>query len=148
MRKILYTAGLHIFCSVCFAQQANLDSIQNYEPIYGTLPADSVKYLIKKIDQLPEFPGGQEGMLRYLTANVHYSSKARRKNIQGKVIITFVVDKKGSIVDPQVTRSVGREIDKEAMRVIKDMPQWKPGLINGKPVKVLYHLPVIFKLTE
>jgi TonB family protein len=149
MTKILYTLLMLLLCTVSFAQETDpVDSIQKYEPIYGTLPADSVNYVFEKLDQLPEFPGGSEGMLHYLAGNVRYPSKARKKNIQGKVVITFVVDKNGSVVAPNVTRSVNKEIDEEAMRVITDMPRWKPGLMNGKPVKVLYHLPITFKLSE
>jgi protein TonB len=149
MRKIFYTAGVLILCSVSYAQQSDpTDSTGKYDLIYGTMPEDSVKYVFKKIDQLPQFPKGNEGMLSYLSGNIHYPSKARKKNIQGKVIITFVVDKEGSIVDPRVIRSVDRGIDEEAMRVVKGMPKWKPGLLNGRPVKVLYHLPVSFKLEE
>jgi protein TonB len=149
MTKIIYTLLMLLLCTASFAQEADLgDSIQKYEPIYGTLPADSVNYVFKKLDQLPEFPGGNDGMLHYLTGHVHYPSKARKKNIQGKVVITFVVNKNGSVVDPKVTRSVNEEIDEEAMRVIKGMPKWKPGLMDGKPVKTLYHLPITFKLSE
>ena len=96
---------------------------------------------------MPEFPGGMEELLKYLGKNLHYPSIAQENNIQGRCIIEFVVNKDGTVVDPKVIKSLDAACDKEAMRVVKSMPKWKPGLQRGKPVRVRYTLPVMFRLT-
>ncbi len=99
------------------------------------------------VEEMPEFPGGMEALLAYLGKNIKYPSIAQENNIQGRVIIEFVVNKDGSIVDPVVKRSIDPSLDKEAMRVIKTMPKWKPGKQRGKPVRVRYTVPVLFRLS-
>ena len=96
---------------------------------------------------MPEFPGGQQALFKYLGDNVKYPVIAQENGIQGRVICQFVVNKDGSIVDIEVVRSGGDpSLDKEAIRVIKSMPKWKPGKQRGKPVRVKFTLPVNFKL--
>ena len=99
------------------------------------------------VESMPEFPGGQDSLFSYLEANVQYPVIAQENGIQGRVICQFVVNKDGSIVDVVVVRSSGEpSLDKEAMRVIKSMPRWKPGKQRGKPVRVKYTVPVNFRL--
>jgi len=98
------------------------------------------------VEQMPEFPGGMEALMSYLGKNIHYPSQAQENNIQGRVIINFTVNKDGSIVDPEIKKSLDPSCDKEAMRVIKAMPKWKPGRQHGKPVRVRYTVPVLFRL--
>lgn len=99
------------------------------------------------VEQMPEFPGGQQGLFRFLCENVKYPVIAQESGIQGRVICEFVVNKDGSISDIKVIRSGGdASLDKEAVRVIKAMPKWKPGMQRGKPVRVKYTVPVHFKL--
>jgi len=107
---------------------------------------DNVVFVI--VEDQPEFPGGgQKALLKYLSENVKYPVIAQENGIQGRVICQFVVNKDGSIVDVEVVRSGGDpSLDKEAIRVIKSMPKWKPGKQRGKPVRVKYTLPVNFKL--
>ena len=101
------------------------------------------------IEQMPEFPGGQQAMFKYLSENVKYPVIARENGIQGTCIVQFVVNKDGSIVDVTVVRSGGDpSLDKEAIRVIKTMPKWRPGMHKGKPVRVKYTVPVTFKLNN
>ncbi len=100
------------------------------------------------VEQMPEFPGGQQAMLAFLSENVKYPVIARENGIQGTCIVQFVVNKDGSIVDVEIVRSGGDpSLDKEALRVIKSMPKWRPGMLKGKPVRVKYTIPVNFKLT-
>jgi protein TonB len=99
------------------------------------------------VETMPEFPGGQAALFKYLSENVKYPVIAQENGIQGRVICQFVVNKDGSIVDPKVVRSLHPKCDEEAMRVIKAMPKWKPGKQRGKPVRVKYTVPVQFKLT-
>ena len=99
------------------------------------------------VEKMPEFPGGQQALFKYLSENVKYPVIAQENGIQGRVICQFVVNRDGSIVDVEVVRSGGDpSLDKEAIRVIKSMPKWKPGQQRGKPVRVKYTVPVNFKL--
>ena len=98
------------------------------------------------VEQMPEFPGGMEKLMDYLSKNIKYPSMAQENNIQGRVIVEFVVNKDGSIVEPKVMRSVDTSLDNEAMRVIKLMPKWTPGKQRGKAVRVRYTVPVLFRL--
>lgn len=99
------------------------------------------------VEKMPEFPGGQAALFKFLSENVKYPVIAQENGIQGRVICQFVVNKDGSIVDVEVVRTGGdASLDKEAVRVIKSMPKWHPGQQRGKPVRVKYTVPVNFKL--
>ena len=99
------------------------------------------------VESMPEFPGGQQAMMRYIAENIKYPVIAQENGIQGRVICQFVVEKDGKVSDIQVVRSSGEaSLDKEAQRVIGSMPKWKPGKQRGKPVRVKYTLPVNFRL--
>lgn len=98
------------------------------------------------VEQMPSFPGGDVALMQFLSANVHYPEVAEKNEIQGRVIISFVVERNGTITDVEVVKSVDPLLDKEAIRVIRSMPQWKPGTLNGKPVRVKYTTPVTFRL--
>ncbi len=99
------------------------------------------------VETMPEFPGGQKALFEFLSKNVKYPVIAQENGIQGRVICQFVVNKDGSIVDVEVVRSGGdASLDKEAVRVIKSMPKWKPGKQRGKAVRVKYTVPVNFRL--
>lgn len=97
---------------------------------------------------MPEFPGGNSALFLFLATNVKYPTISQENGIQGRVIVSFVIDKDGSITDIEVVRSIDPFLDKEAIRVIKIMPKWKPGMIKGKPVRVKYTVPVTFSLTD
>lgn len=99
-----------------------------------------------KIEEMPEFPRGTDALIKYLSKNVRYPLEAVEKGISGKVIIHFIVEKNGKLSDIKVLQSVSPELDAEAIRVIKEMPDWKPGKQKGKFVPVYYTLPVLFKL--
>ena len=98
------------------------------------------------VETMPEFPGGQSALFMYLQKNIVYPSAASEAGIQGKVYIRFVVDVDGSITQVEVLRGVEKSLDDEALRVVKKMPNWKPGTQGGKPVKVYFNLPISFKL--
>lgn len=98
------------------------------------------------VEEMPEFPGGMAECLKFLGENIKYPTIAQENGVQGRVIVQFVVNQDGSIVDPVVVRSVDPYLDKEALRVIKTMPKWKPGKQRGKAVRVKYTVPVTFKL--
>ena len=100
------------------------------------------------VEEMPEYPGGISAMMQYLSANVKYPEEAHKKGVQGRVIVTFVVGKDGSISDAKVMRSIDPLLDAEALRVISSMPNWIPGKQDGKPVAVKYTIPVTFKLNS
>ncbi len=98
------------------------------------------------VEEMPEFPGGMAECLKFLAKNLKYPTIAQENGVQGRVIIQFVVNKDGSIVEPVVARGVDPYLDKEALRVVSTMPKWKPGKQLGKAVRVKYTVPVTFKL--
>ncbi|NDV57582.1 energy transducer TonB [Bacteroides sp. 519] len=97
-------------------------------------------------EKMPEFPGGTAALFEYLNKSIKYPTVAIETGTQGKVITQFVVDKDGSISDIQVVRSVDPYLDKEAIRVIRAMPKWSPGMQRNKAVRVKYTVPVVFRL--
>ena len=97
-------------------------------------------------EEMPEFPGGMRECMNWLSKNVNYPATAQEKGIQGRVIIQFVVERDGSITEPKVVRGVDPDLDKEALRVVSAMPNWKPGKHKGEAVRVKYTLPVMFRL--
>ena len=99
-------------------------------------------------EQMPSFPGGQEGLFAYLSKNIRYPAVAEENGIQGRVIVAFFVGKDGSINNVRVVKGVDKSLDNEAIRVVKSMPRWLPGRANGEPVAVKYTVPVTFKLGE
>ena len=98
------------------------------------------------VEQMPEYPGGPKALMEFLNNNVHYPAEAEKAGIQGRVIATFVVEKDGSISNAKVVKSVDPLLDAEALRVIGAMPNWKPGMQNGKIVRVKYTVPLSFHL--
>ena len=116
-------------------------------PVEAPVEEEEEEVVFVIVESMPEFPGGQQALFKYLSENVKYPVIAQENGIQGRVICQFVVNKDGSIVDVEVVRSGGDpSLDKEAVRVIKSMPKWKPGKQRGKPVRVKYTVPVNFKL--
>jgi TonB family protein len=100
------------------------------------------------VELVPEYPGGLDKLGAYLGKTIHYPAVAREKGIQGRVIITFVVEKDGSLSDVKVTRGIGGGCDEEAVRVMKNSPKWKPGIQNGRFVRVQYSIPISFTLAS
>lgn len=100
------------------------------------------------VENMPEFPGGSMAMMQYLSGNIKYPEEARDNNIQGRVIIQFVVEKDGSISNVEVIKSVHELLDSEALRCVSAMPAWTPGTQRGKPIRVSYTIPINFKLND
>lgn len=104
--------------------------------------------IFTSVEQMPEFPGGQQQLYKFLSANLRYPAKAMADGIEGRVILRFIVDTNGAVTQPRIERGVDKALDKEALRVINMMPRWKPGKNNGSTVRVYYRLPVYFKLEK
>lgn len=100
------------------------------------------------VEQMPQYTGGEEAMMKYVAENIKYPQAAKDKNISGRVFVGFVIEKDGSVSNVKVVRGIGGGCDEEAARVIKEMPKWKPGMQKGKPVRVNYMMPIFFKLDD
>lgn len=112
-----------------------------------TAPADTTKNVVYDVTEtMPQFPGGQGVMMKYLAANIKYPASAVKAKKQGRVIVAFVIQKDGSVTNARIVRSVDPELDAEALRIVKAMPNWTPGTQDGKPVNVNYTIPVVFSL--
>jgi TonB family protein len=112
------------------------------------MAVDAQEKVFDVVEQMPEYPGGVQALLEYLQTNVRYPEEAEKQNLEGRVILTFVVGKDGSIRNAKVVKSVDPLLDAEALRVINAMPNWKPGRQNGKPVAVKYTVPLSFHLDD
>ena len=124
------------------------------DPVKETLPEkeDNNVYNIVSIEKEPEFPGGQEALLKFVNSHINYPAQAQDMNVQGRVFIQFVVEKNGSISAVALNKSKipGNDMGliKEAIRVVNLIPPFKPGMQNGKPVRVNYILPINFKISS
>lgn len=98
------------------------------------------------VEQPAEFPGGMAALMRWLKNNMRYPEAAQQNDIQGRVIVNFVVEKDGSIANVKIAKGVDKDLDREALRVVKKMPKWQPGKNNGVAVRSYFNLPVIFRL--
>jgi len=131
MKFIVLSAACLLFGSYADAQKEHFkDSVIN-----------GVNY--HYVEQMPE---SNYSISIYINDNLHYPDSAKKYNIEGRVVISFVVNEDGSISNCKVVKGIGGGCDEEALRVVKNMPHWKPGRQDGKPVKVSYALPVVFKL--
>ena len=109
-------------------------------------PEPEKEEVFRAVEQMPRFPGGEAELMKYLSSHINYPTMAMENNVQGRVVVQFVVTKTGKIGDVKVVRSVDRDLDKEAVRVCKTLPDFIPGKMNGQAVNVWYTLPVSFKL--
>jgi len=98
------------------------------------------------VENMPEFPGGDLGLMQYIQKNVRYPPIAKEYNITGKVYVSFIVDKTGNVTNVKIVRGVDKNLDAEAMRVVKSLPKYKPGKQRGKPVRVMFTIPINFTL--
>ena len=130
--------GLFLVLLVClpsFAQQKPVEKVDS----------DGV-YLMP--DQLPEFPGGIQAMMKFLSTNIKYPVEAQKKGVSGRVIVQFVIMEDGTLDQAKVIRGVDPLLDEEALRVVKSMPKWKPGMDRGEAVKVRFTAPIMFNLSK
>lgn len=129
MKSILTLLFTTLLCTIMQAQTTH------------TTPDDSI-YTV--VEQAPQYPGGVEALMNYLRENVHYPALALKSNIQGTVFVNFVVEPNGSISNVMILRGIGGGCDEEAMRVVKNMPDWTPGYNDGRAVRVRYNIPIRF----
>ena len=109
-------------------------------------PTDDKPIHFRVVEQIPQFEGGMEAFTKWLTQNLCYPAEAQRGGIQGKVVVSFIINRDGSISSPKIEQSVHPLLDREAMRVVKMMPRWQPGKENDKPCRTLFAIPIVFQL--
>ena len=126
--------------------EAEGEVLKAKEVIAEEKPKEEETKVFDVVEQMPQFPGGQQALFEYLSKNIKYPVIAEENGVQGRVIVTFVVERDGSITDVKVVKSVDPSLDKEAQRVVKAMPHWIPGKQNGSAVRVKYTVPVTFRL--
>lgn len=130
-----------LWCASSYAQKDTLTN-SPVPPTEVQIPKEVFLY----VEQMPEFPGGKEAMMKYLAQNIVYPATAVEDTVEGKVIVGFVVSTEGEITEVEVNKGVRSDLDAEAVRVVKAMPRWKSGKQNGKPVNVRFTLPIKFTL--
>ena len=109
------------------------------------MPADT-SVVFEVVEQMPKFPGGDAALMQFLSSTIKYPKDAMEQKKQGRVLVTFVVEKDGSVSDTKIVKSVSPSLDEEALRVINAMPKWEPGMQKGKAVRVKYTIPISFRL--
>lgn len=142
MKKITFL--INIFLISCFVSFANAS-----ENRYSKLEfyPDTAKQLPqRKIDKMPEFPGGEQAMIEFIAKHLKYPKKARKNKIEGTVIVQFMIKNDGKVVAINIDKKVSDEIDNEAIRIINKMPNWKPAEYQGKAVTTFMNLPLNFVL--
>ncbi len=102
--------------------------------------------IFEAVEQQAQFPGGQAALMKWLSNNIKYPELAQQNNVEGRVTVKFTVEKDGSISNPVIAKGVDKDLDREAIRVVKKMPKWQPGKNNGVAVRSYFYLPVVFKL--
>lgn len=128
--------------------EADDETVIDVAPVIETAEEEEVEeaQVFFIVEDMPEFPGGELALRKYIANAIKYPVIAQENGIQGKVYVTFVVDKDGSISEAKIARGVDPSIDKEALRVVNSLPKWKPGKQRGKPVRVSYTVPINFVL--
>ena len=125
---------------------ANCEVLKIKEAVAQPEPKPEVEKVFDVVEQMPSFPGGPSALMEWLSNNVKYPVVAQENGVQGRVVVSFVVERDGSITDVKVVRGVDPSLDREASRVVRAMPRWIPGKQNGSAVRVKYNVPVAFRL--
>lgn len=136
MLKVLLTTLFSFNFIATFGQSLPIDS-------NAKTPISFVAY-----ESLPKYPGGTENLYKMISTNIQYPKDAFRQGIEGVVVVSFVVEKDGTIKDFEIIKSVEKSLDKEALRVLTLMEKWEPGYQNNKPIRVKYSLPIAFSVTK
>ena len=150
MKKILITIPIILFFSVVKAQVNGVKATDTTSKTYDVAitTVDGNGKVFTSVEHEPEFKGGLQEFYKYLRDSIHYPANAVKNHIEGRVFLSFIVEKDGSLSNIKIVRSVSEDIDSEAIRVLKDSPVWNPGLQNGKPVRVSYVMPLDFRLSK
>ena len=147
MKKELAAIGVLLLAlaSPAHAQKTNLLPSGTGGSAPGGNPAPEV---VVYADEMPAFPGGDAAFHRYLEQKIVYPADARLQNLSGTVVVRFVIDEAGRVVDAEVVRGCGHGFDEEALRLVRLMPWWTPGRLAGRPVRVARTMPIAFRVTR
>ncbi len=126
--------------------EAKIETTESDEMVAIEIEEESDEEFFMVVENMPEFPGGDAGLMKYIQNNVKYPPIAKEYNITGKVYVSFIVDKSGSVTDVKIARGVDKSLDAEALRVVKSLPKYKPGKQRGKAVRVMFTIPINFTL--
>ena len=118
------------------------------KPSIAQTTEEEVVELINYVEKQPEFPGGTDSMFAFIQRNIRYPEEAKRSGIEGRVFVTFVIEKDGQVSNAKILRDIGGGCGEEALRVVNSMPKWKPGTQRGNPVRVQFNLPIMFQLQK
>ena len=130
MKKLILLVALALFCCTSVMAQTEVE--------------DDAIFVVA--ENAPEFPGGTDSLYAYIARNIKYPEAAKKEKIEGRVFVTFVIEKDGQVSSAKILRDIGGGCGEEAIRVVKNMPKWKPGTQRGKPVRFQFNLPVSFLL--
>ena len=130
MKKLILLVALAVLCSTSAMAQI--------------VVVDEEIFLV--VENEPEFPGGEDSLYAYIARNIKYPEAAKKEKIEGRVFVTFVIEKDGQVSSAKILRDIGGGYGEEAIRVVKNMPKWKPGTQRGNPVRFQFNLPVSFML--
>ena len=126
--------------------EIDIEDTESDEDVEIEIEEEDDEEFFMVVENMPEFPGGDLGLMKYIQKNVKYPAIAKEYNITGKVYVSFIVDKKGSVTNVKIVRGVDKNLDAEAMRVVKSLPKYKPGKQRGKSVRVMFTIPINFTL--
>lgn len=126
--------------------EAKIETTESDEKVAIEIEEESDEEFFMVVENMPEFPGGDAGLMKYIQNNVKYPPIAKEYNITGKVYVSFIVDKSGSVTDVKIVRGVDKSLDAEAVRVVKSLPKYKPGKQRGNAVRVMFTIPINFTL--
>ncbi len=132
MKKLILLAAVALFCGTSAMAQSVVE--------------DDEIFVV--VENSPEFPGGNDSLYAYIGRNIKYPETAKKEKIQGRVFVTFVIEKDGQVSSAKILRDIGGGCGEEAIRVVKNMPKWKPGTQRGNPVRVQFNLPIMFQLEK
>ena len=146
MTRILFTFMSLLFISTAIAQKRDTTIYSGCRLKTDTIPVVDGDGLL--MDSCPQFKNGPDDLYKFINENIHYPASARKNHVEGRVIVSMIIEKDGSVSHAKVERGVSKEIDKETLRLINSLPKWNPGVLHGKPVRVRYALVVPFKLPD
>lgn len=150
MRYIFLTFCIFLAPLLSLAQEpsSSANEPETGENIPAIPPKVPESEIVPQVEVMPRFPGGQNALMRYLSLNLRYPYEAMENGVQGSVLVQFVVCEDGSLCNEQFMKTLGSGCEQEVLRVLRSMPPWEPGTVEGKPVKTYFRLPVTFRFAE
>jgi periplasmic protein TonB len=146
MKRTLLVLSIIIFSVVAHSQSTKNKENKNNEAVSDIKSVSDTSLIFTIVEEMPLFPGGEKARSRFLADSIIYPETARKNGIQGTVYVSFIIDDDGSVTNVKILRGIGGGCDEEALRVVRIMPKWIPGKQDGKAVRVLFNMPINFKL--